>query len=198
MMSLQIRRPCDVLVLWLIVLTIVSGCSGRRITTAVEDQAFRAGPSPVPMDEAAKVVPPTEAEEPEVRVAEQPVASVPPAIPAPPPAEPPAELLDVYFDFDRYTIRADARSALKRNANLLKSQPNQTLVIEGHCDERGTIAYNLVLGERRAQAAKRYLQDLGLALSQIQITSYGKERPFCTEHSEACWQSNRRTHFRQP
>ncbi|MGZ8405443.1 MAG: hypothetical protein ACXW38_07225, partial [Nitrospira sp.] len=62
MMSLQIRRPCDVLVLWLIVLTIVSGCSGRRITTAVEDQAFRAGPSPVPMDEAAKVVPPTEAE----------------------------------------------------------------------------------------------------------------------------------------
>ena len=148
------------------------------------------------MDEAAKVVPPTEAEEPQVCVAEQPVASVPPAIPAPPLAEPPAEILDVYFDFDRYTIRADARSALKRNANLLKSQPNQTLVIEGHCDERGTSAYNLVLGERRAQAAKRYLQDLGLALSQIQITSYGKERPFCTEHSEACWQSNRRTHFR--
>jgi peptidoglycan-associated lipoprotein len=104
----------------------------------------------------------------------------------------------VYFDFDQYAIRGDARSALKHNADLLKSQPNQKLVIEGHCDERGTSAYNLVLGERRAQAAKRYLQDLGLALSQIQITSYGKERPFCAEHSEACWQSNRRTHFRQP
>jgi len=197
-MSLKIRRPCDILVLWLIVLTIVSGCSGRRITSAVEDQAFRPGPSPVPMDEATKIVPPTRAEEPEMLVAEQPVASVPPAKPAPPPAEPPAELSDVYFDFDQYAIRGDARSALKRNADLLKSQPNQTLVIEGHCDERGTSAYNLVLGERRAQAAKRYLQDLGLALSQIHITSYGKERPFCTKHSEACWQSNRRTHFRQP
>ena len=197
-MSLQIRRPCDILVLSLIVLTIVSGCSGRRITTAVEDQAFLAGPSPAPVDEAANVVPPTRAEEPDVRVAEQPVASVPPAKPAPPPAESPDELSDVYFDFDRYAIRADARSALKRNADLLKTQPNQTLVIEGHCDERGTSAYNLVLGERRAQAAKRSLQDLGLTLSQIQITSYGKERPFCTEHSEACWQSNRRTHFRQP
>ncbi len=197
-MSLQNRRQCDILVLWLIVLTIVSGCSGRRITTAVENQAFRPGPSPAPVDEGAKVVPQTRVEEPEVRVAEQPVTSVPPAKPTPPPAEAPAELSDVYFDFDQYAIRGDARSALKRNADFLKSQPNQKLVIEGHCDERGTSAYNLVLGERRAQAAKRYLQDIGLAASQIQITSYGKERPFCTEHSEACWQSNRRTHFRQP
>ncbi|MDH4155348.1 MAG: peptidoglycan-associated lipoprotein Pal [Nitrospira sp.] len=198
MMSLKIRRQCDMLILWLIVLTIVSGCGGRRITTAVEDQAFRPGPSPVPVDEVTKVVPPTRVEESEVRLAERSSAPEPPAIPAPPPAEPPAELSDVYFDFDQYAIRGDARSALKRNADLLKSQPNQKLVIEGHCDERGTSAYNLVLGERRAQAAKQYLQDLGLALSQIQITSYGKERPFCTEHSEACWQSNRRTHFRQP
>jgi peptidoglycan-associated lipoprotein len=136
-------------------------------------------------------------EEPEVRVAEQPVAPLSAAKPTPPPAEPLAELSEVYFDFDQYAIRVDTRSALGRNGNLLKSQPNQKIVIEGHCDERGTSAYNLVLGERRAQAAKRYLQDLGLALSQIEITSYGKERPFCTEHSEACWQSNRRVHFRQ-
>ena len=197
-MSLQIRRPCDILVLSLIVLTIVSGCSGRRITSAVEDQAFRAGSSSAPVDEATKVVPPTRAEEPEMLVAEQPVASVPPAKPAPPPAEPPAELADVYFDFDRYAIRADAQPTLQRLASLLTSQLTPALVIEGHCDERGTSAYNLVLGERRAQAAKQYLQDLGLALSQIRLTSYGKERPFCTEHSEACWQSNRRTHFRQP
>jgi peptidoglycan-associated lipoprotein len=197
-MSLQIRRPCDILVLSLIVLTMVSGCSGRRITTAVEDQAFRAGPSPAPMDEAAKVVPPTRAEEPEVRVAELPVASAPPAKPAPPPAEPPAELADIYFDFDRYAIRADAQPTLQRLASLLTSELTPELVIEGHCDERGTSAYNLVLGERRAQAAKQYLEDHGLTAPQIRVTSYGKERPFCTEHSEACWQSNRRVHFRKP
>jgi peptidoglycan-associated lipoprotein len=198
MMSLQIRRHRHMLVLWLIVLTIVSGCSGRRLTTAVEDQAFQPGPSPASVGEVAKAVPPAGVEEPEVRVAEQPVALVPPAKPAPSPAEPPAELSDVYFDFDRYTIRGDARSALERNASLIKSQPNREIVIEGHCDERGTSAYNIVLGERRAQAAKRYLQERGMAPSQIHITSYGKERPFCTEHSEACWQANRRAHFRQP
>jgi peptidoglycan-associated lipoprotein len=131
-------------------------------------------------------------------VAEQPVASVPPAKPAPPPAEPPAELADVYFDFDRYAIRADAQPTLQRLASLLTSELTPELVIEGHCDERGTSAYNLVLGERRAQAAKQYLEDHGLTAPQIRVTSYGKERPFCTEHSEACWQSNRRVHFRKP
>lgn len=193
-MSLQIRPYRHRLVLWLIVLTVVSGCSGRRLMTGVEDQAFQPGPSPTSVSEAAKAVPPAGVEEPEMRVAEQPVALVPPAKPAPSRAE----LSDVYFDFDRYAIRGDARAVLERNATLLKSQPNREIVIEGHCDERGTSAYNLVLGERRAQAVKRYLQERGMPPSQIHITSYGKERPFCTEHSEACWQSNRRAHFRQP
>ncbi len=197
-MSLQIRRRRDMLVLWLIVLTIVSGCGGRRITTGVEDQAFLSRPSPAPVDEAAKVVPPDRVEEPEMRVSEQPAVEEPPAKPAPSPVEPLAELTDVYFDFDQYAIRSDARSGLKAAATILKAQPSHAIVIEGHCDERGTSAYNLVLGEQRAQAAKQYLQDLGLAASQIQIASYGKERPFCTEHSEACWQSNRRVHFRRP
>lgn len=197
-MSFQIRRRPDMLILWLIVLTIVAGCSGRRITTSVEDQAFLSRPSPAPVDEAAKVVPPARVEEPEMRLSEQPAAVEPPSSPVPPPIEPLAELTDVYFDFDQYAIRSNARSGLKTAATILKAQPDHTIVIEGHCDERGTSAYNLVLGERRAQAAKRFLQDLGLAASQIQIASYGKERPFCTEHSEACWQSNRRVHFRRP
>lgn len=197
-MSLQIRRGRDMLVLWLIVLTIVLGCSGRRITTGVEDQAFLSRPSPAPMDEAAKVMPPTRVDEPELRLSEQPAAAEPPANPVPSPVEPVAELTDVYFDFDQYVLRREARSGLKAAATILQAQPSHTIVIEGHCDERGTSAYNLVLGERRAQAAKRYLQDLGVAASHIQIASYGKERPFCTEHSEACWQSNRRVHFRRP
>lgn len=196
-MPAQVRRQYHTLVLWLIVVMIMSGCSGRRIVTSAEDQAFRAGPPPTPVAEAAEVVPPTKPEEPEIRVEEEFIAPVPDT-PLPPPVEPLAELSDVYFDFDQYAIRTDARSTLERLADLMKSELNRELVIEGHCDERGTSAYNLVLGERRAQAAKRYLEKQGMAASQIRVTSYGKERPFCTEHSEVCWQSNRRVHFRKP
>ena len=195
-MSLQIRCRRDMLVLWLIMFMIVSGCSGRRVTSGMEDQASVTHPSPE--DEAAKVAPPARVEEPEMRLSEQPAAVGPPSSPVSPPSEPAAEFTDVYFDFDQYTLRSEARTALKTAATILKAQPDHAIVIEAHCDERGTSAYNLVLGERRAQAAKRYLQDLGLAASQIQVLSYGKERPFCTEHSEACWQSNRRVHFRWP
>ena len=102
----------------------------------------------------------------------------------------------MYFDYDMFLIRRDASAVLEANARLLKADGMHTLLIEGHCDERGTHAYNLVLGERRARAVNQYLQDLGVPASQLQMTSYGKERPFCTEHSEACWQSNRRAHFR--
>ena len=183
MMSPQVRRRFRTLVLWLAIVMVVSGCSGRRIVTSAEDQTFQAGPPPAPVAEETNVVAPTRPEEPELRVEEEPVAP---------------ELSDVYFDFDQYAIRADAQSTLKRLADLLTSELTQELVIEGHCDERDTSAYNLVLGERRAQAAKRYLEKHGMAAWQIQVTSYGKERPFCTEHSEACWQSNRRVHFRKP
>lgn len=183
---------------WLIVLTMIVGCTGRRITTAVEDQWFQPGSSPAPAVGAAKVAPASKSPTEEVRVAEEPVAPTPPPRPVLPPVQPARELSDIYFDFDQHAIRGEARSSLKVNAGLLKSQPGQDILIEGHCDERGTGAYNLVLGERRARAAKRYLEELGVAPSRIRITSYGKERPFCREHNEACWQSNRRAHFRRP
>jgi peptidoglycan-associated lipoprotein len=131
----------------------------------------------------------------EARVTEQPIAPVPPSQQPVPQARPIPELSDIFFDFDRFVIRDDARSWLEADAGLLKSQSGEKILVEGHCDERGTSAYNLVLGERRAQAVVQYLRDLGLPSSQMQITSYGKERPFCAEHSEACWQSNRRAHF---
>ncbi|MER3424025.1 MAG: peptidoglycan-associated lipoprotein Pal [Nitrospiraceae bacterium] len=107
----------------------------------------------------------------------------------------PPDLADVFFDYDQFTIRGEAQAVLEADASILKAKHDGTLLIEGHCDERGTLAYNLVLGERRAQAVKRYLQDLGIEASRMQITSYGKERPFCTEHSEDCWQKNRRAHL---
>jgi len=106
-----------------------------------------------------------------------------------------AGLGDIYFDFDRYEIRKDAHSVLEGNAKWLRNEGGRSLMIEGHCDERGTLAYNLVLGEKRAKSAKRYLEDLGIPGSRIQTTSYGEVQPFCKEQNEGCWQKNRRAHF---
>lgn len=111
------------------------------------------------------------------------------------PAEPGVSLQDVYFDYDRFVIRSDGKAVLEANAAALKSDVSRKILIEGHCDERGTSDYNLVLGEKRARAVKQYLQDLGIDGSRIQITSLGKEKPLCTEHNPTCWQSNRRGHF---
>lgn len=107
-----------------------------------------------------------------------------------------AALSDIYFDYDQFAIREDAGRLLKTNAQLLSAKfAESNIVIEGHCDERGTQSYNMVLGERRAKAAKHFLQDLGVPEENIQVVSYGKEKPFCTEQSQACWQKNRRGHF---
>jgi peptidoglycan-associated lipoprotein len=182
--------------LCLLVIAMLSGCASRKIVTAVEDQSYVPGPGPQAPVSEAKVSPPIlPLVEEKARIPEQAIAPAPPAQPPMPQAKPVPELSDVFFDFDRFVIRGDARSGLETNAGLLKSQSSEKILIEGHCDERGTSAYNLVLGERRAQATAQYLRDLGVPSSHIQITSYGKERPFCTEHSEACWQSNRRAHF---
>lgn len=103
---------------------------------------------------------------------------------------------DIYFDYDRFSIRADAISVLQENAQALASGlANNKIVIEGHCDQRGTESYNMVLGERRANAVREYLVDLGVPSENLQVVSYGKEKPFCTDQNEECWQENRRGHF---
>ena len=105
-------------------------------------------------------------------------------------------LTDVFFDFDKYAIRSDAVPVLEKNAGLLKhTYKHSTVLIEGHGDEHGTVEYNLELGKRRARAVKEYLVDLGVEESRIDIVSYGKEKPFCTESTPRCWQQNRRVHF---
>ena len=190
----------------LMVFLLAAGCSGRKITTGVEDQTFLPGPSPPPVIESTRAEPaaaeiqkpPTVTTPVDGELVTEKQISIPAERESPPPAQPIRELADIFFDFDRFAIRRDAQLVLEGDAAILKVKPFDPVVIEGHCDERGTSAYNLVLGERRAQAASRYLQDLGVAASQIQIISYGEERPFCVEHSEACWQSNRRAHFRRP
>jgi peptidoglycan-associated lipoprotein len=132
---------------------------------------------------------------------------------APPPPPPPvqeaakvslperiaSEVLDAYFDYDKTDVRSDARDVLSRDGAALKSIlsdfPNASIVIEGHCDERGSAEYNLGLGDRRASAAKEFLQGLGVPADRLKTISYGKERPQCTEQNESCWQKNRRVHF---
>lgn len=104
-------------------------------------------------------------------------------------------LEDVFFDFDRAVIKAEARRALEQNARWLRENPGTRIVIEGHCDERGTSDYNLALGERRARAVKNVLVALGVEPSRVEIISYGEERPFCRDSGESCWSQNRRGHF---
>ena len=104
-------------------------------------------------------------------------------------------LADVFFELDSSSIRDDARGSLTTNATWLKRWTNTRINIEGHCDERGTAEYNLALGERRANAVKAYLVELGVPGDRIAIVSKGKEAPFCTESNESCWQQNRRGHF---
>lgn len=102
---------------------------------------------------------------------------------------------DIYYDFDEYDLRPEARERLARNAEFMREHPEFVFTIEGHCDERGTNEYNLALGDRRASAARNYLTSLGIDTSRLSTISYGEERPQCAESSESCWQLNRRAHF---
>ena len=102
---------------------------------------------------------------------------------------------DVFFDYDDYKIRPDAQQALQGDAAWLKAHANAKVQIEGHCDERGSTEYNLTLGDNRARAVRDALAQMGVNSSQLTVISFGKEKPFCTESNEQCWQQNRRGHF---
>jgi len=102
---------------------------------------------------------------------------------------------DAFFDYDKSDIRPDAQQALMADAAFLQQHPNIRFTVEGHCDERGSTEYNLGLGDRRATAVKSFLVQQGVSADRIRTISYGKEKPFCTEHTEDCWQQNRRGHF---
>ncbi|MBI3603442.1 MAG: OmpA family protein [Nitrospirae bacterium] len=106
-----------------------------------------------------------------------------------------AGLKDIYFAYDAWKITDEARQALILDAEWMKANKAQPATVEGHCDERGTQAYNLVLGEKRAKAALNYLVELGVAKDRLSVASFGKERPACQDHAESCYQQNRRAHI---
>ena len=106
-----------------------------------------------------------------------------------------ASVQDIFFDYDTDAIRTDAQATLSKDAGYLVSHPDVKIVIGGYCDERGSDEYNLALGQKRADATKNALVTAGVAGTRIRVISYGKEKPFCTESNEACWQQNRRAGF---
>ena len=176
----------------LIALTLLlAGCPKRPAMTAAT------APPPVPPAAAAPPTPATPPPAPPVTPA--PVA--PPTATPPPAPAPPKEyrandaLKSIHFAFDKADIRPADAKILDASAKWLSSNTNQILLIEGHCDERGTDAYNLALGDRRAKAAMNYLVAQGVASDRITIVSFGEERPLCKDKNEACWAQNRRGMF---
>jgi len=179
------------LCLSLSLMLLIAGCSGKKVVSSSGDVASQAGKtkSEEIQPDAIKTVPLE-------RSFDQPSGNPPSNLTlAPSTASGSDALGDVFFDYDRFQIRKDAMPVLDSNARWLRANVSKTVLIEGHCDERGTIAYNLVLGEKRARAAMKYFQDLGVQASQLQITSYGETRPFCKQQNEDCYQQNRRAHF---
>lgn len=184
----------------LITLIAAAGCAKRPATTAASAPAPMGAatsttppamaPAPAPAPTAAPMAPPAAS-----AVPATPPAGAAPARPSPREFVAIADLKDINFDFDKYDIRPADAKTLDANAAWLKSNTEQLVLIEGHCDERGTNEYNLALGERRAKSTMNYLVSQGVQASRITIISYGEERPLCTEHTEQCWAKNRRSHF---
>ena len=178
----------------LLVGLIISGCAKQPATTAATSGW---GPAPPPRPPAPGP-PPTAAPPAGSGAAAGGAATAAPASTARPSLKEftaVAALKDVFFEFDKYDIRAEDAKTLDANATWLKANAENLVLIEGHCDERGTNEYNLALGERRAKAAMNYLVSQGVQANRITIISYGEERPVCNEKNESCWSKNRRAHF---
>jgi peptidoglycan-associated lipoprotein len=174
---------------------IISGCAKKPATTAsTSAPAPAVAPAPAPRaTPPAAAAPSTAAPAP----ASSPAPLAGPAAARPSPKEFAAvdALKDVHFEFDKYDIRPEDAKTLDANASWLKSNAENLVLIEGHCDERGTNEYNLALGERRAKATMNYLVSQGIQANRITIISYGEERPVCNEKTDSCWAKNRRAHF---
>jgi peptidoglycan-associated lipoprotein len=194
---MKARRPQVAVVL--LAMLLATACAKRPAMTqaAAPPPTGAAVTAPAPAPAPTPVAPPAPAQP----ATPPPVAAAPPPAPAPTTRPAPLEFKgipefrDIFFDFDKHTIRPDAARTLDANLQWMKANPSAPILIEGHCDERGTNAYNLVLGERRAKAAQEYLVSRGVAATRITIISYGEERPTCTAQTEACWAKNRRAAF---
>lgn len=168
----------------------MQACNRKVENTAVKSEGttfpIAKAPAATPEHPLAEAIPPVSSRE---QVPKQAAMGVPKKA---------FQFQDVFFDYDKALLRQEIKAKLEEDAKLLKEHPEMKVTIEGHCDERGTAEYNLVLGNRRADAVKRYLVDLGVRSAQLSIISYGKEKPFCAERSEDCYWENRRANIVNP
>lgn len=187
------NRTSTSLLVSLAFLMMMPACS-RRVGSAVQSEGISGPTANAPASSPAVTSEPL------------PVETIPPV---PSPSQVPKQaamgipgkamhLQDAFFEYDRALLRPEVAARLQADAKMLKEHPEMKTTIEGHCDERGSAEYNLALGNRRAEAVKRYLINLGVPASQLSTVSYGKEKPFCSEHTEACYRENRRAHFAGP
>ena len=153
---------------------------GFMLTVACQKKVVTQAPEPAPAEEKKEVV---VEEKKEV------------VVPAPTKLDDMVIKEDIYFDFNKSNLKPAAQENLLRKAEFLRENPDVTLTIEGHCDERGTNEYNLALGDRRSESAKAFLVNLGIAAGRLTTISYGEERPVCSQSNEECWAKNRRGHF---
>lgn len=170
----------------LLLMISIAGCAKKQLTApekpaVTKESAAKETAEPVKKETVKEVVEPKTAKLEETSAASR--------------VEEAFVLQDALFDYDKYDIRADARPALDSAASFLKKNAKLNVVIEGHCDERGTNEYNLALGEKRAKAVKDYLTSLAIMPARMSVMTYGEEKPVCTEQNENCWQKNRRAHF---
>ena len=198
----MMRRASAAFILWVacpLFVSVLAGCAAQTTSTVAEESQVEGVELPdLVVEERVAEDPVVSSSEPpasapfvdESSVVSEELPSVPDDISAAP-----VFLLDVPFNFDQSSLRDDAVAFLEVNAIRLKEEGIGEVLLEGRGDEVGTSEYNLVLGDRRAQTVKRYLQNLGLNPSNLLTTSYGKERPLCTDHNVGCWQMNRSVHM---
>ena len=166
----------------LVIAVALAGCGKKQVSAPPPPPVTPATPPPAPPAPPRDVV--TQTDE-YARLRQTPVDEI----------ERMGLLEDIHFDFDRADIREGDRAVLTKNADVLKRFDFLKISVEGHCDERGTVEYNLALGDRRARGAYDYLVSLGVPAERLKVVSYGKEVPLCRESSEDCWARNRRAHF---
>jgi len=182
------RTALTLLLLGVALPLLLTACGKKRPPAVTTTRpAPRATPSPVPTPDMTESGP-------DVRPVEEPSASSEDFAVSDPSGEG-GPLADIHFDYDQSTLSDEARGILEKHALWMQNHREAKVMVEGHCDERGTVEYNLALGNQRAQVTRDYLASLGVAADRLRTTSYGKERPLDPGHDEAAWARNRRAHF---
>ncbi len=175
-------------------IVIIAGCAQRKVAPPPEQQKqLEAKQEDKQKTEPSGTI--TVKPTPQESITEKQIAKAKPAETQLSAKELQAKLEDIHFDFDKYDIKDEAKPILKELSDILSINKNIKVIIEGHCDERGTNEYNLGLGDKRANSTREFIISLGITSNRIETISYGEEKPICTESTEECWTKNRRAHF---